>query len=236
MFWKFLLGASGCCHRLCCPKSSAQVTPPVKLLLSVPFSILPTHPRAMSIPCFPRNPRLLLLHPADKAGPGHGAFAELLLGPDSGELPSLFGVTLEGEDRAAPHKPLPTPGASRTFFVGGVFPVAGAMSPLLVAAGAAPTCAAHFGLRPAVAEAFCPHSGCSEQSCPVHFSSFPWGMWDSALSSSSCCSWPGLQALCRPRHQCTVSLPDGDRGLLPHCPRVLQRVRHVRGHPLPLLL
>lgn len=62
--------------------------------------------------------------------------------------PLSLGVTLEGEDRDAPHKPLPMLGTSRTFFVGGVFPVAGAMSPLLAAAGAAPACAAHFGLHP----------------------------------------------------------------------------------------
>lgn len=91
------------------------------------------------------------------------------------------------------HQPLPTPGASRPSFVGGVFPVARAMSSLLVAVGAAPACAARFGLHPVVAEAFCPHSGCSEQSCPVHFSSLLWGMWDSALSSSSS-SCPGLSA------------------------------------------
>lgn len=57
------------------------------------------------------------------------------------------------------------------------------MSPLLVAVGSTPSRTAHFGLHPAVPEAFCPHSGCSKQSCPVPFSSSRWGMWDSALSS-----------------------------------------------------
>jgi len=43
--------------------------------------------------------------------------------------------------------------------------------------------------------------------------------------------WP----MCDP--SLSLSLPS-DRGgwLLPHCPRVLQRVRHVCGHPLPLFL
>lgn len=78
----------------------------------------PSHEAAPFHPVFHpvhrRNPRLLLLHPADKAGPGHGAAPQLLLGPHSGELPSLSGVTLGGEHRDAPHQPLPTPGASRT--------------------------------------------------------------------------------------------------------------------------
>lgn len=47
---------------------------------------LPAIPVGISIRCSARNPRLLLLHPSDKAGRGHGAGPQLLLGPYSGEL------------------------------------------------------------------------------------------------------------------------------------------------------
>ena len=48
--------------------------------------------------------------------------------------------------------------------------------------------------------------------------------------------WPDLRAGGIGSHPCASVPLDVGGGLLPHCPRVLQRVRHVCGHPLPLLL
>lgn len=68
----------------------------------------PFHP--VFHPAFPRNPGLLLLHPEDKAGPGHGTVAELLLGPDSGELPLSFWGDFR---RRAQSSPTPAPPQGR---------------------------------------------------------------------------------------------------------------------------
>uniref|UniRef100_A0A8C3QZE0 Choline transporter-like protein n=1 Tax=Cyanoderma ruficeps TaxID=181631 RepID=A0A8C3QZE0_9PASS len=138
--------------------------------------------------------------------------------------PVIFGVT----PRDAPRQPPAHGRLLKALLCGRCFP--GAMSPLLVAVGAGPALPALAStqrwLRP-----FVPALGCSRQSCPVPFSSFP---TLGNVGFSAFLLLLLLWVLCW--NQRVASLADGDRGLLPHRPRVLQRVRHVRGHPLPLLL